>query len=90
MEYRIPQYITVMKGETVPRLEIKRIVVHAAVTEIASGAFRGWASLEEVVFEPGSRLRRIRDYAFTGTALKVFTTPKRLKEIGNGAFTDCK
>ena len=79
-----------MKGETVPRLEIKRIVMHAAVTEIASGAFRGWASLEEVVFEPDSRLQRIGDYAFAGTALKVFTAPKRLKEIGSGAFIDCK
>ena len=66
------------------------MVVHAAVTEIAEDAFRGWTGLTEVVFESGSKLRRVGDYAFASTALKVFVAPGDLKEIGVGAFMNCK
>ena len=41
MEYRIPQYITVVKKEAVLRQDVQRVVVHAAVTEIMDDAFRG-------------------------------------------------
>ena len=46
--------------------------------------------METVVFEPGSRLERIGDHAFAGTALKEFVAPGSLKTIGAGAFANCK
>ena len=64
--------------------------MHVAVTEIMDDAFRGWTNLREVVFEPGSRLRRIGNYAFVGTALREFATPEGLREIGRGTFMNCK
>ena len=89
MEFRVPLYITVVRGKA-PKLDVRRVVVHAGVTEIVEDAFRGWTGLEEVVFEPGSRLERIGNHAFTGTALREFTAPKGLKELGEGVFADCK
>lgn len=89
MEFRVLPYVTVMKGGA-PRLNVKRVVVHAGVTEIAENSFWGWTNLEEVVFEPNSRLEKIGDHAFAGTALKEFTAPGSLQMIGAGAFMGCK
>ena len=89
MEFRVPPYVTVMKGEA-PLLDVRRVVIHAGVTEIAEDAFRGWTGLEEIVFEPGSRLERIGDRALAGTALRELFAPKGLKELGDGVFADCK
>ena len=89
MEYRVPTNITAVQ-KTVPRKDVTRVVFHSGATAIETDAFRGWTSLEEVVFEAGSRLERIGDHAFAGTALKEFAAPSSLKTIGAGAFADCK
>ena len=89
MEYRVSPYVTVLKRAFV-RVDVRRIVAHAAVTEIADGACWDWAGLEEVVFEPGSLLERIGDHAFAGTALKAFVAPDGLRTIEAGAFAGCK
>ena len=89
MEYRIPQYVTVVQREAAPRRNVQRAVVHAGVTEIADDAFRDWTNLVEVVFEPGSRLRRVGDHSFAGTSLREFAAPEALREIGSGAFANC-
>ena len=88
MEYRIPPYTTAV-AKSIPKPDVRRIVVHCNVTEIEQDAFRGWKSLAEIVFEPGSRLARIGSHAFADTALETFTAPKSLKEIGMGAFMNC-
>ena len=90
MEYRIPQYVTTVKKEKVARQDVQCVVVHAAVTEIMDDAFRGWTNLREVVFESGSRLRRVGDHAFAGTTLRGFAAPEGLREIGICAFMGCK
>ena len=72
------------------RGDVKRVVVHPGVTEIAADAFRDWSNLAEVVFESNSRLERIGSHAFTGTALKSFTAPESLRELGEGAFAGCR
>ena len=64
--------------------------MHAAVTEIAEEAFRGWTSLREVVFEPGSQLETVGAYAFADTALENFTAPISLRRIDAGAFVNCR
>ena len=90
MEYRIPQYVTVVQREAAPRRNVQRVVVHAGVAEIADDAFRDWTNLVEVVFEPGSRLKKVGDHAFADTALREFAAPEGLKEIGSGTFMNCK
>ena len=89
MEYHVPQYITVVRGEA-PKLDVRRVVIHAGVTEIAEDAFRDWTGLEEVVFELGSRLERIGDRAFAGTALRKFMAPATLNELGDDVFMGCR
>ena len=77
-----------MIERSAPRNDVHRVFVHKNVTEIAADAFRGWASLEEVVFEPNSRLERIGDHAFAGTALREFAAPEGLREMGEDVFRD--
>ena len=43
---------------------IKRITIPKGVVEIQEGTFRECESLTEVVFEAGSALKKIGDYAF--------------------------
>ena len=69
---------------------MQRVVVHAAVTEIMDDAFRGWTSLREVVFEPGSQLEMVGAYAFADTALESFAAPMSLRRIDAGAFANCR
>ena len=88
-EYRVPENANVVPKTTM-RSDVKRVIVHSRVTEIADDAFRDWSNLAEVVFEPNSRLERIGTHAFTGTALKSFTAPDSLRSIGEGAFAGCK
>lgn len=49
MEYRVPESTTVVQ-KTAMRSDVKRVVVHPGVTEIAADAFRDWSNLAEVVF----------------------------------------
>lgn len=89
MEYRVPERVTVVQ-KTVTRDDVERVVLHAGVTEIAEDAFRDWDSLSEVVFVKGIHLQRIGAHAFARTALEEFAASDMLKEIGDGAFMNCK
>ena len=89
MEYRIPQYVTVVR-RVVPRQDVCRVIVHRGVTTIEEDAFRNWTSLREIVFEPGSRLETVGTYAFADTALESFTAPMSLQRIDAGAFVNCR
>ena len=86
-EYRVPENVTRVERT---RQDIRRVVIHDRVTDIASDAFRGWAGLAEVVFKGKSSLERIGSHAFAGTGLKVFIAPGSLKTIRAGAFAGCK
>lgn len=89
LEYRVSPYVTVVQRTSL-RKNVQKVFVHGRVTAIEADAFGGWTNLKEIVIEPNSRLERIGDRAFAGTALREFTAPKGLKDIGNGAFADCK
>ena len=69
---------------------IRVLVVPKETEEVEAGAFRGWARLETVVFEEGSKLSRIGENAFQGSGLSAFTAPIYLRTIGSDAFADCK
>ena len=43
-----------------------------------------------MVFEEGSRLEKIGNYAFKETRVESFIAPSSLKEIGVAAFCDCR
>ena len=89
MEYRIPQYVTVVE-KTAPRQDVCRVVVHRGVTAIAEDAFRDWTSLADVAFELGSQLETVGAHAFMGTALERFDAPISLRRIDAGAFANCR
>lgn len=89
MNYYVPPHTTVVQ-KTSPRKDVRIVFVHKAVTEIAKGAFQNWENLEFVVFEDGSTLKKIGAHAFAGTALREFAAPEELREIGTGAFMNCK
>ena len=76
--------------DAAPRSDVRMVVVQRDVTEIGDDAFRSWACLEEVVFEPGSRLEHIGAHAFASTSLKKFVAPDSLRSIGEGAFAGCR
>ena len=85
----MPENVDIVPKTTM-RSDVKRVVVHCRVTEIADDAFRDWSNLAEIVFEPNSRLERIGTHAFVGTALKKFVAPDSLRFIGEGAFAGCR
>lgn len=62
----------------------------ASVEVIGSYVFSNCVSLSEVLFEEGSALVDIRDYAFAGCGLQAMVVPKRVKNIGIGAVSACK
>lgn len=47
-------------------------------------------NLKKVVFQEGSKLRRIGEFCFCGSGLEEFTPPPVLKEISGGAFKHCQ
>ena len=58
-EYRVPDDTTVVRKTTM-RSDVKRVIVHSRVTEIADDAFRDWSNLAEIVSESNSRLSTSR------------------------------
>ena len=70
---------------------IEKIVIPASVKYIGKGAFAKCESLTEVIFEEGSQLVSIDDYAFDGCVnLATVTIPEGVEAIGAGAFHDCE
>lgn len=70
---------------------IEGIVVPKSVTLISKCAFQDCKKLAEVVFEEGSRLRKIGEYAFYDcTNLKSINLQEGLEEIGLRAFTNSR
>ena len=66
---------------------IERIAIPKNVEEISESAFEECENLREVVFEEGSRLSTIWNYAFKYCRhLAKIEFPEGLKSIGVGAF----
>lgn len=67
------------------------VMVPATVIHIESRAFQGCKNLTNVVFQKGSSLESMGDYAFAGcTAMGNIRIPKNLKTLGRAAFAGCK
>lgn len=66
------------------------LVITAEVTEIADDAYAGRGDLKTVVFERGSRCRKIGARSFAGCdSLRSVELPEGLRSIGSHAFAYC-
>ena len=90
---RDPQALVVPDGTEViiscryKETDYERVFVPKSVKEIQSDAFRGCWNLKKVVFEAGSALKKIGDYAFCNcTVLKNVQLPDGLETIGTDCF----
>jgi hypothetical protein len=66
-----------------------RIVIKKEVEVIGKSAFNYCIRVGEVVFEEGSRLRLIEDYAFYQTGLKRIVIPASVEVVGEFCFGSC-
>lgn len=66
-----------------------KVVIPAHVKKIGFAAFAGKFNITEVLFEEGSQLEEISDWAFGGTSIEKINIPSTVKTIGAGAFGDC-
>ena len=70
--------------------DIKFVYIPSSVKSIGERAFLSCTQLEMVIFESGSQLLNIGDYAFAECAgLKSITIPKGVQRIGSAAFEKC-
>lgn len=69
---------------------LKEISIPASVSEIEMRAFENCRSLQKVVFEEGSQLKAIGNWAFYAChALEDIVIPTGVTTIGDGAFWSC-
>jgi hypothetical protein len=67
-----------------------QVLVKKEIEVIGEECFRECESLRKVTFERGSRLQRIGQSAFGGTALKKLTIPPSVEVIGKYCFGFCE
>ena len=65
------------------------LVIPKSVTKIGRCAFQKCIALRRVSFQVGSRLEKIENTCFQGSALEEITIPKGVREIQRDAFKDC-
>lgn len=71
------------------RNDAQIVSIPASVTEIAPETFSGWANLQSIIFQAGSRLESIGDRAFQNSGLRQFRAPPSLQRMGNEVFANC-
>lgn len=66
------------------------LFIPASVQEIPPFAYIDRTDITEVVFEPGSKLEEIGEYAFMGcSSLREFEVPEGVSAIRAGTFREC-
>jgi hypothetical protein len=78
-------------GSTIHRYfgSCRSIVIPSSVFVLGKESFRECKSLESVIFESGSRLDRIQEFAFSGSGLKSILIPSSVFVLGKGSFLGC-
>jgi hypothetical protein len=69
---------------------LSQIVIPSCVEFIAEQCFRRCKSLNELIFENDSNLKRIDKYAFSSSGLKSVQIPAKVESIGEGCFSHCE
>ncbi|WP_203282123.1 leucine-rich repeat domain-containing protein [Metamycoplasma hominis] len=64
-----------------------KVTIPSSINEIGDSAFLDCRNLKEIVLNEG--LKKIGDWAFSGTNIKSITIPGSVKEIGDSAFFGC-
>lgn len=76
--------------EDVTDKSIKQIIFPASVENIGHFAFSDFSKLESVIFEEGSALTEIGDFAFVDCSkLKSITLPASVEKLGYNVFCRC-
>ncbi|MDO5435742.1 MAG: leucine-rich repeat protein [Clostridia bacterium] len=65
------------------------VTIPAGATEIGSYTFSNCKRLKEVIFESHDTLTRIKDYAFSSTAIEQIDLPDSVVQIDEAAFSNC-
>jgi hypothetical protein len=65
------------------------LIIPRTVEVLGSGCFASCKSLDSVVFEAGSKLRKIESKAFRKTAITEIVIPKYVVLIGAMCFAAC-
>lgn len=102
LSFVMPKYIegsfTIEDGTTIIGYEafaqcegLTEVIIPATVTTIGDSAFQGCPNLERVIFKEGSKLQKIREYAFDYcTKLTSLNLPDNTDSlILQGAFSRC-
>jgi cellobiose-specific phosphotransferase system component IIB len=65
------------------------IVIPASVVVLGPRSFYACESLETVIFEDGSQLERIEEFAFSGSGLRSISIPQSVVVLGRSSFQEC-
>jgi hypothetical protein len=60
--------------------------IPASVEEIQEVSFHSCIHMREITFEPGSKLKRVREYALAYTGILHLTIPSNVEFIERGGF----
>jgi hypothetical protein len=82
--------VTHFESEAFVGATLKKIVIPKSVELIDPYCFSQCRSLSEVLFESGSRLRKIGRNAFARIGIKVISIPSDVEVLGIGCFSQCK
>ena len=88
---RLPPLITKISTQTfMDCFRLTEVTISANVESIGTGAFMFCHQLEHVIFEEGSKLKKIDTYAFSNCIeLKKIVLPEGLEIIEENAFNGC-
>ncbi|MBR4342912.1 MAG: leucine-rich repeat domain-containing protein [Lachnospiraceae bacterium] len=90
---------TVALGKNVRRIgeaafafsqKLKKISVPGGLTEIDDAAFAGCIALKKTGIGKNTKIKRIGEGAFAGTAIIYFSIPNYTDEVGSAAFSLCQ
>ncbi|MBQ8844530.1 MAG: leucine-rich repeat protein [Clostridia bacterium] len=89
-KFEIPDSIEIIEESVFSGTHILSITIPKRVKIIKEAAFYFCFNLEEVIFEEGSQLEIIEDFAFTDCERLIYINlPTGLKSIGIKGFSDC-
>lgn len=87
---RIPDGTEMVRWVDVEYRGIRFVIVPRSVRELCPFVFERCKRLREVIFEDGSRLRKIGKGCFCGSGLEQITLPSAVEEISVDAFQNCE
>lgn len=88
-ELRLPDGLEAVGAWWFADSDIEKVFIPNTVQELGEYAFTGCLKLCEIIFEPGSELKKIGKCCFLANAVKSVVIPKSVRSIGERAFYGC-